>query len=183
MKSAGRELLAWMPPTSAAAITAASGFCAATQSSTSFWRVRSRVRRSAVRISQSIWRSRRTMAEPTMPRWPATQTRLPASGNRTFLGVAVITGLFLVNFLAIRLDHLADQILEAGLVLPAELRPRLRRITEQQLDFRGAEIPWIDLDQHLASFRIYTLLLDTVPAPGDAAACLGEGELDEFTDG
>src|SRR4051812_38640976 len=116
-----------MPPTSAASRNAASGFCAATQSSTSFWRVRSSVLRSAVRISQSICFSRRTIAEPTMPRAPATQTRLPASGNRTS-ALAVMTVAFLLYLFAVGVDHLAHQVLEARAVFPAELGVGLGRV-------------------------------------------------------
>src|SRR5215472_6620393 len=82
MNSPGRELLAWMPPTRAAARKIACGLFAAIHASVSAWRVRSTSARPAVSTSQPVPASLRTIAEPTMPRWPATQTRLPASAYR-----------------------------------------------------------------------------------------------------
>src|SRR3974390_2218824 len=157
-----------MPPTSAAAMKAASGFCALTQSSTAAWRVRSSVRRSAVKISQSIWRRRRTMAEPTMPLWPATQTRLPVSGNSIFSAIAVTPVALLLHLVAVCRHHVAHQLAKAGAVPPAELGVRLGRIAEQEIDLGRAKIPWVDLDQDITGFRIHTFFVPALAPPLDA---------------
>ena len=74
MKSAGYVLLAWIPPTFAAAKTTCSGFSVAKKDSTSDWRVRSSSAwvRTTRLVKPMDW-SLRTMAEPTRPRWPATK--------------------------------------------------------------------------------------------------------------
>src|SRR5690348_14612865 len=67
-KAAGELLLAWLPPTLAAAMTTASGFSAARNAATAAWLVRSssrRVRETRL-IPGSDWR-RRVSAPPTMP--------------------------------------------------------------------------------------------------------------------
>src|SRR5262249_21132848 len=113
MNSAGRELLAWIPPTRAAARKIASGFLAAIHASVSTWRVRSTSPRPAVSTSQSTEARRRTIAAPTMPRWPATQTRLPASGKRLPSIVGVLLAMEIVlplHLLEIGPHHVAHQL-------------------------------------------------------------------------
>jgi hypothetical protein len=68
-----------MPPTFAAATNTAWGRAAAIQVATAPESARSSASRGTVRISQSSRARRRTSALPTMPRWPAIQTRLPES--------------------------------------------------------------------------------------------------------
>ena len=75
--SAGVARCAPSPPTLAAASTTTSGRTSATNRSVSSWRERSTVSRSTVISTPIGSRSRRrTTAEPTIPRWPATHTRL-----------------------------------------------------------------------------------------------------------
>ena len=74
-----------MPPTVPAATKTACGRIAARQSSTSACRLRSTASRAAVTVSQPSVARRRSSAFPTMPRWPATQTRLPS--RRTWRGL------------------------------------------------------------------------------------------------
>ena len=65
-------LLAWMPPTLAAASTTTSGFSCAKKAFTAAWSFRSSSL--LVRVMMLVYPSfcrRRTMALPTMPRWPA----------------------------------------------------------------------------------------------------------------
>ena len=95
MKSAGNVLLARMPPTLPAATKTASGLACAMKRSTSSERRKSRSRRAAVTMSQSSRSSRRTMAEPTMPAWPVTKTRLPFRSNMT--GEPLMLCLLIVN--------------------------------------------------------------------------------------
>src|SRR5215469_13207393 len=113
------------------------------------------------------------MALPTMPRCPATKTRRPASGNRSAAGAAAL--MLLSHHLQIVDDHLGHELAEAHLVLPAELAPRLGRISMKIVHFRGAEIARIDGDQHLATLGVHPLLLGSRTAPGDLAADLAEG--------
>src|SRR5262245_45261395 len=160
-----------MPPTRAAARKMPSGLFAAIHSSVSFWRVRSTVLRSAVRTSHFSDARRRTIAEPTMPRWPATQMRLPARSNRR-ASVAVVAAInvFLPLHLGeIGIHHLRHQLLEAGLVLPAELGVRLGGIAQQEINFGRAEIALVDLDDDLAGLLIHALFLDALALPGDLA--------------
>lgn len=67
-------LLAWIPPTFAAASTTYWGFSAAKKDSTSDWRVRSSSAwvRTTRLVKPKDW-SLPSMAEPTRPRWPATK--------------------------------------------------------------------------------------------------------------
>src|SRR5215467_4906750 len=178
MKSAGRLELARMPPTVAAATITASGRCAWIQSSVGCWRRRSTWPRPAVSTSQPSPASRRTMALPTMPRWPATKIRRPARGKRSAAGAAAL--MLLPHHLEIVHDHLGHQLAETHLVLPAELRPGLRRVPMKIVHFRGTEIARIDGHQHLAALGVDPLLLGSRATPGDLPADLGEGELDEL---
>src|SRR3984893_12533953 len=119
--------------------------------------------------------SRRTSAEPTMPRWPATKTVLPSRSN----------GVFAIGHLTpcdcqIARHHFLDQLIKTGLRFPAKLLPRLAGIADQKIDFGGAEIGRIDANQYLAGLPVGAGLLDALAAPLDAAADLGECQFDEF---
>ena len=73
MKSAGNALLAWMPPTFAAARNTNSGLSASKKERTSAWEHRSSSERVLrIRSWKPARSKRRTRADPTSPRWPAT---------------------------------------------------------------------------------------------------------------
>ena len=145
---------------------------------------RSRGRR--VRISQPSDASRRTIAEPAMPLWPATadalavqieqklrtssdaHSRRPRPGCWSFMSARS----------ASTISRTSSS--NADLVLPAELRVRLGRIAEQELDLGRAEIARIDLDQHAAGAGLDALLVDALAVPFDPLADVGESPLDEL---
>src|ERR1700756_2722783 len=89
--------------------------------------------------------SRRTSAEPTMPRWPATKTVLPFSSN----GVPAMGNLAL-GLVKIARHHFADELGECGLRLPAQPVAGLAGVADQKVDLGGAEIDGIDAHQRLA---------------------------------
>src|ERR1700730_4687809 len=93
--------------------------------------------------------SRRTSAEPTMPRCPATKTVLPFRSN----GVPAIGNLPFRD-LEIAGHHFADQWRQPRLRLPAELLPRLAGIADQEIHFGRAEINRIDPHQGLAGLLV-----------------------------
>src|SRR5260370_19223470 len=93
--------------------------------------------------------SGRISAEPTMPRWPATNMRRPFSGKR--VGSAMLSivrggasarvvkpglahGSLAPREVDIVLDHHLDQLCEGNPRLPAENLPRLGGIAAQRLD-------------------------------------------------
>src|SRR5262249_38249620 len=78
---------------------------------------------------------------------------------------------------------LLDEIRKARLVAPAELLTRLSGIAEQDVDLSRTEIPRIDLDEDLSGLGVDPGLLDACASPGDPAAHMAEGELDEFAHG
>src|ERR1700722_8824286 len=120
-----------MPPTLAAARNTASGLACASQPSTLARSVRSSWPRSAIRTVEPSDASRRTMAEPTMPPCPATNTRPPRNskgiGLIAGLIISVATDSFASDRLEIGINHLAHERVERHLVVPAELGPRLGR--------------------------------------------------------
>src|SRR5579871_4468196 len=175
MNSARSVLLATMPPTLAAARNTACGFFLANQSNTAAWLRRSSSARFAVRSSTFSAASRRAIAEPAMPRCPATKTVLPFSSN----GVLAI-GDLQPGLRKVAGHHFLDQLRKARLRLPAELLPRLAGIADQEIDLGGAEIDGIDPHHGLAGLLVDAGLLDALAAPFDAAADLGKGELDEL---
>src|ERR1700761_1657028 len=122
-----------MPPTVAAARKTVSGLLAAIHCSTSAWRDRSSPSRPAVRISQSSLARRRTMALPAIPRWPATQTFLPAR-EKTSATVAA-----LLHDPKVAFHHVAHQLRKTGLRLPAQHPPSLGRIALQEIHFGRPE--------------------------------------------
>src|ERR1700743_2770232 len=103
---------------------------------------------------------RRTSALPTIPRWPATKTRLPFRSN----GVLAI-GYLAPRDLEIAAHHLLDEVGKARLRLPAELLLRLAGITDQKVDLRGAEILRIDANDGLAGLLVDAGFLDALAAP------------------
>src|SRR5947207_3019825 len=103
-----------MPPTRAAARKTACGRSRANNDSASACRRRSISPRAAVRIVQFSRAKRRRSADPTMPLWPATNTRFPASeygSGESFMAEAI--GVF--DSLEIRLDHFANDLREPDL--------------------------------------------------------------------
>src|SRR4051794_26990559 len=115
-----------MPPTLAAARNTACGRFLANQPNTAAWSRRSTSLRSAVSNSTPSRSSRRTSADPTIPRWPATKTVLPFSSN----GVLAIGGL-LPRDCQIARHHLFDELSERCLRFPAELLARLGGVADQ----------------------------------------------------
>src|SRR5262245_49442920 len=106
----------------------ACGRCAAIQRSTASWRRRSASCRVAVNSSQSSDSSRRTIADPAIPRWPATHTRLPF---RLYLVVGLImTAKVSPDRDEIGFHHFLHETLEGCFMLPPELLARLGRVTD-----------------------------------------------------
>src|SRR5215470_3766763 len=189
-----------MPPTRAAATMTTSGRLSRSHSCVSACRARSSTRRSAVSTSQRSDASRRTSAAPTIPRWPATKTRLPARSNGSVLAAALIIEpfsdvagkrpsvmpvyalLFQPHLRAIAVNHFRNQIDKARLVAPAEPLARFARIAEQNIDLGRTEIARIDFDQNLSGLGIDPDLVDAGAAPDDPAAHMAERALDKFTD-
>src|SRR5580692_5237839 len=131
-----------MPPTFAAATITASGFAERRYAAVSSWRSKSRRSWPIVKTSQSTSASRRTMAEPTMPRWPATKTRRPRSANSregAFAAVALPPGsvaaamalLLEPDRFEVGLHHLLHELLERHAMTPAQLVVRLARVADQ----------------------------------------------------
>src|ERR1700733_13909101 len=178
-----------MPPTFAAATITASGFAERRYAAVSSWRSKSRRSWPIVKTSQSISASRRTMAEPTMPRWPATKTRRPRRSNSGAFAAwavppgsvaAAMTLLLEPDRLEVGLHHLIHQLVERHAMPPAELVVRLARVSDQGLDFGRTEIARIDRDEHLAGFLIQSLLVGALTFPDDGAADTGERLFDEL---
>src|SRR5580704_1118857 len=129
------------------------------------------------------------MAEPTMPRWPATKTRRPRRANSgAVAALAVAPGsvaaamalLLEPNRLEVGFHHVLHQLPERHAMPPAELIVRLARVADQSLDFGRPEIARIDLDEHMAGFLIQSLLIDALAFPDDGAADAGERLFDEL---
>src|SRR5690242_12988195 len=148
-----------------------SGRASVIHASSSAWRRRSTRSRPAVTTSQPVPASRRSSAEPT-------QTRRPASRNGSVAGVTA--ALLAVDGGQVGLDHLGDQCCEAGGVAPAQLRRRLARIAEQEIDLGRPEIARIDAHQGVAAGGVEAPLLDALALPDQPPLDLAEGELDEL---
>src|SRR5690242_14371526 len=155
-----------------------SGRASVIHASSSAWRRRSTRSRPAVTTSQPVPASRRSSAEPTIPRWPATQTRRPASRNGSVAGVTA--PLLAVDGGEVGLDHLGDQCFEAGGVAPPQLRRRLARVAEQEIDLGRPEVARIDAHQGVAAGGVESPLLDALALPDQPPLDLAEGELDEL---
>src|SRR4051794_21465703 len=113
-----------MPPTFAAARNTYSGRSVAKKFSVADWSRRSsslRVLRSRL-VKPALWR-RRTIADPTKPRCPATKTLLLGFTGltpcQTELVACVPKCLFLVREFQIVFHHDFDQLLEVDLRFPA----------------------------------------------------------------
>src|SRR5215470_12475569 len=187
-----------MPPTRAAATITTSGRFSRSQSWVSVCRARSSTSRSAVSTSQCSGASRRISAAPTMPRWPATKTRLPAKSNGSVLAAAlnieplsdaagtcpsvmpVYALPFQPHLRAIAIDHFRNEIRKARLVAPTEPLVRLARIAEQNIDLGRTEVARIDFDQGLSGFGVDPDLIDAGAMPGDPTADVAERALDKF---
>src|SRR5439155_11517783 len=78
-------------------------------------------------------------------------------------------------------EHLAHEVGELDLVMPAQALARLWGIAEQPVGLGRPEISRIDGDEQGTIAGVVTLFVDTPPAPRNLAADLGEGELDELT--
>src|SRR5450755_4995417 len=146
-KSAGRLAFAEMPPTRAAARMTTSGFVSCIHASTSACRHRSTWSRSTVTSSQSSRASRRISADPTIPRWPATQIRRPSMWNGSSLGAIALSRTR--HALHVGVHHFRDELVEADAVAPAQLALRLGGVAEQLFDFGGPEVARIDRHQRL----------------------------------
>src|SRR6266702_5928525 len=164
-----------MPPTFAAARNTACGRWAANHRSTAAWSRRSTSLRAVVSNSTSSTASRRTSAEPTMPRWPATNTVLPFSSN----AVLAIRSLPL-GYLQIVYDHFLDQLGKRRLRFPAEFCARLAGIADQLIDLGRPEITRIDANHGLAGFPVDAGFIDTLAAPFDRAPDFRKRQFDEF---
>src|SRR5580704_2926436 len=167
-----------MPPTRAAARKTAWGRRRANRDSASVCRRRSASLLAAVRIVQFSRAKRRSSADPTMPLWPATNTRFPASeyaARESFMAEA----LGVIDSLQVRLDHFADKFVKSYGGLPAKPLVCLARIAEQGIDLGRAEIAGIDLDQDLAALGIDARLLEALAPPGDRPADMRKGALNE----
>src|SRR5258708_7911580 len=173
MKSAGLESLAYMPPTRAAAISTTCGRACRIQRSSCSADLRSTSALGALTTRHFSRDRRRTRAEPTRPRCPATQTRLPARSKGTGLRIVVAHP---TQDGAIGLDHFRHQLLEADLVLPPELGARLRRIAQKQIDLGRPVVFRIDHDQRLAGAAAVAALIDAAPLPDDRPLDAAEGK-------
>src|SRR5918996_4311718 len=175
--SACRSRFALIPPTRAAATMATSGRVRWAKASVGSWRRRSSSEEAAViRFPiDSRW-SRRTTAEPTMPRWPATHTRLPERSKGTVtLGCGLRQSPGLIECQPLQaevvLDHAIDQLREAHLRFPPELGPGPGRVGAQLLHLERPEVSGIQLDVPLpvqadVSERQLAELPDRVGLPG-----------------
>src|SRR5579871_4953961 len=156
-----------MPPTVAAATKTASGrFFASHVSVASCRRRSSSLRLAPNSVHLARW-SRRIKALPTIPWWPATKTRRPASGKITgasVIGLAlsrrsgaargrgVARGLertLLLREAEIMLGHHADELGKADARAPAEPLARLAGIALERVDLGRPQIARIELDMLL----------------------------------
>src|SRR5580704_2191018 len=161
-----------------------SGLAKATHCRTACCSRRSTVRRSTVRISTSSLARRRRIAEPTMPRWPATQIRRldPALAERIAMKYSSDPAAFLHHGQVAR-DHFRHQPRERNRVLPTEFIERLSGIAEKAIDLGRTKVTRIDLDKSPAAIFIEPLFIDSCSPPADPDANFGEGALDEFAHG
>ena len=114
-------------------------------------------------ISQSSAASRRQIAEPTIPRWPATQTRFPL---REYNGVSIANKIRLsFRGFPIGGDHFSDKVCEARSVAPAEFLVSLFRTAKEQFGLRWSEIARVDFCQNVAALRNKVGLIDTAFMP------------------
>src|ERR1035438_3481583 len=136
--SAGRVALAIMPPTVAAARNTTSIFRSPVQASTSAWRSKSSSLREAVAISQLSRASRRTIADPAIPRCPATHTRQPVKSKLLMPNPSHMR--FPGDHFQIRSQHFRNQFGKRHRMLPPENPVRFRGVALEQVDFSRPEV-------------------------------------------
>src|ERR1700677_2976657 len=177
-----------MPPTSPAATTTTSGFLSLSQRSVSACRVRSSVPRSAHTTSHGSRANRRTSAEPTIPRWPATKIRRPLRSN----GCDIVVGMLVLatsrrpdevdgspsvtavqaltfefDFDEVRSHHFLYQVRKTRPVAPSEQLPSLAGVADQAINLGWSKIMGVDLNQHLIGLRVDPGFLDSGATPSD----------------
>lgn len=87
------------------------------------------------------------------------------------------------NEVHVAAHHFRDHLLERRGGLPTECEPRLRRVTEEKVDFCGPEIPRIHFHPDEARRRVAALLALSMALPGEGYANFAEGAGDELADG
>src|SRR5258706_11872329 len=92
--------------------------------------------------------------------------------------MAEAVGVF--DFLEVRFDHLADQLVKSYGGPPAKPLVCLTRGADKGIHFRGAKITRIDLDQDLAALCIDAHLIEALPPPDDCPRDMRKGTFDEF---
>src|SRR3984957_13173513 len=125
--------------------------------------------------SQSSAAIPRRIAEPTIPLWPATQTRLHTSEYTAISRFFHDRGR--LHHLEIGLDHLAREFAHTRSVPPSKLDLGLRRVADQQVDLGRPEIARIDFDQQLSGLRVEAFFSDAGAFPFQRDAGVGEGPL------
>src|ERR1039458_3138831 len=176
--SAGRVAFAMMPPTVAAARKTTSIFLSAIHASTAACLNRSRSLRAAVTISQLSRARRRTIADPAMPRCPATQTRRPFNSKLVMTNPSHAG--FSGDSFQIRVQHIGDQLGKRDRVFPSQNPVRLGSVTQKQVDLSRAKIAPVDFHQRVAAGGIDAHLVNSLALPFDLAAYLQEGQLYEL---
>src|SRR5438552_5582218 len=148
-----------MPPTRAAARITASGRSAAKKSRTAACEVRSSSACGRVRsLNPPRFSSARTIAEPTMPPWPATKSLTAFTGEAPRRSLVIVVcgeamllhELVALGGLEVLAHHLGDELGEADLRRPAELRERIARIAEERIELGRPEVARIDRDDAAA---------------------------------
>ena len=121
------------------------------------------------------------MAEPTMPRWPATKTRRPSSAKSSS-GMAARPAMaaFARYRVEVGPDHRGDELPERRPGPPAEHLARLGGVADQVVHVGRPEGPGIDFHPDRAGAGVPALLVNAVTVPGDVDARLLESKLDEL---
>src|SRR5690242_12757719 len=83
------------------------------------------------------------------------------------LGCGPIPPMLSFDQLQVRFDHFADKLVKGNRVSPAELRACLGGVADQNVDFRRAEITWVNLNERASRRHIKTLLVKACSAPFD----------------
>ena len=84
-----------------------------------------------------------------MPRWPATQTFLPA--NEKLVGDMLTHSLFAFDGFQIGFDHFFDQLREGGLMVPTQFLAGLGGVAQQKLNITVMDV--LNLPSLVASAR------------------------------
>ena len=136
--------------------------------------------RSTVTISQGSWLSRRTSAEPTMPRWPATQTRFPSSGklgqrpSRAFPSA--------IAAMSSRTISAQSASKSVSCFQPSFSRAFDGSPTRMSTSV-GRKIAGINLDKDAAGACVLPFFADALSVPGDLNSDFSERLLHEGADG